>query len=212
MTRPRWKPSRHFPSKRWRRKIARCFMWGVSPDLPGAFDVIKAWGFEYKTIGFSWTKQNPSGEGLLMGIGYCTRANLECCLLATRGAPTRLAIDVPAILAPVANIRQSRKKSASGSSACLLDPIRIVRKGGNARLDGLGERITGRLRAAARISSTEGGGVMGKFSRAKGYRCEAGIVNALKAAGIVELSAFPSRGAGRPILRRHRNRSTPLMN
>ena len=37
-----------------------------------------------------------------MGLGYYTRANLECCLLATRGAPTRLAMDVPqAILAPV---------------------------------------------------------------------------------------------------------------
>lgn len=83
-------------------KDCALFMWGVSPDLPGAFDVIKAWGFEYKTIGFSWTKQNPSGEGLFMGLGYYTRANLECCLLATRGAPTRLAMDVPqAILAPV---------------------------------------------------------------------------------------------------------------
>jgi hypothetical protein len=38
---------------------------------------------------------------------------------------------------------------------------------------------------------------MGKFSRMKGYRGEAGIVNALKAAGIVEAQRIPlSGGAG----------------
>jgi len=73
-------------------------MWAVSPELPGALEVIKAWGFEYKTIGFSWVKQNRGGEGLFTGMGYWTRANLECCLLATRGAPMRLAMDVHQIV------------------------------------------------------------------------------------------------------------------
>ncbi len=35
---------------------------------------------------------------------------------------------------------------------------------------------------------------MGNFSKAKGYRCEAGIVNALKAAGIVEAQRIPLSG------------------
>jgi len=73
-------------------------MWAVSPELPGALEVIKAWGFEYKTIGFGWVKQNRGGEGLFTGMGYWTRANLECCLLATRGAPMRLAMDVHQIV------------------------------------------------------------------------------------------------------------------
>jgi hypothetical protein len=37
---------------------------------------------------------------------------------------------------------------------------------------------------------------MGKFSRAKGYRCEAGIVNALKAAGVAAERVPLSGGAG----------------
>lgn len=66
------------------------FMWCVMPELQGALDVIKAWGFEFKTVAFTWVKQNKSGEGLFWGMGYWTRANAEICLLATRGKPERL--------------------------------------------------------------------------------------------------------------------------
>ena len=78
------------------------FLWCVMPELPGALDVIKAWGFEYKTAAFTWIKENRSGEGLFWGMGYWTRANAELCLLATRGAPKRLAMDVhQVVMAPV---------------------------------------------------------------------------------------------------------------
>ena len=78
------------------------FLWGVCPELPGALAVIEAWGFEYKTFGFLWVKQNPGGKGLFTGMGYWTRANPEFCLLATRGSPRRLAMDVHQIIvAPV---------------------------------------------------------------------------------------------------------------
>lgn len=77
-------------------------MWAVMPELPGALEVIKAWGFEYKTVGFTWIKQNKSGEGLFWGMGYWTRANAEVCLLATKGHPERMAKDVhQVVLAPV---------------------------------------------------------------------------------------------------------------
>ena len=33
-------------------------MWCVDPMLPEALEVIKAWGFKYKTVGFTWAKQN----------------------------------------------------------------------------------------------------------------------------------------------------------
>lgn len=83
-------------------------MWCVMPELPGALDVIRAWGFEYKTCGFTWVKQNKSGDGLFLGMGYWTRANAELCLLATRGHPTRLDAGVPqALLHPV--MEHSRK-------------------------------------------------------------------------------------------------------
>jgi N6-adenosine-specific RNA methylase IME4 len=77
-------------------------LWTVWPALDGAFDVIRAWGFEYKTCALLWVKQNPNGEGLFTGMGYHTRANTEPCLLATRGSPRRLARDVhQVVMAPV---------------------------------------------------------------------------------------------------------------
>ena len=38
------------------------FLWGVCPELPGALAVIEAWGFEYKTFGFLWVKQNQAAR------------------------------------------------------------------------------------------------------------------------------------------------------
>jgi N6-adenosine-specific RNA methylase IME4/ParB-like chromosome segregation protein Spo0J len=64
--------------------------------------VIRAWGFEPKTAGFLWVKQNRGGEGLHTGMGYWSRANSEVCLLATKGSPKRIGEDVhQVVLAPV---------------------------------------------------------------------------------------------------------------
>ena len=83
-------------------------MWAVMPELPGALEVIKAWGFTYKTVAFTWVKENRSGNGLFWGMGYWTRANAEVCLLATKGAPKRQAMDVhQIIMSPVSE--HSRK-------------------------------------------------------------------------------------------------------
>lgn len=69
------------------------FIWAIDPMIPEALDVIRAWGFEFKTVGFYWVKTNQGG-GYFTGMGYWTRANPEQCLLATRGHPKRLAKDV----------------------------------------------------------------------------------------------------------------------
>jgi N6-adenosine-specific RNA methylase IME4 len=74
------------------------FLWAISPLLPDAFKVITAWGFTYRTIAFTWVKQNPSGVGFAFGLGYWTRANPELCLLATRGKPKRVSKSVPNLL------------------------------------------------------------------------------------------------------------------
>ncbi len=77
------------------------FFWVTDPFLKIGLDVIAALGFEYKTIGFTWAKQNRAGSGFFTGMGYYTRANPEQCLLATRGAPKRIAKDVrQLIIAP----------------------------------------------------------------------------------------------------------------
>lgn len=63
------------------------FLWAIDPMLNKAFEVIEAWGFEYKTVGFYWVKTNVKTDGFFTGLGYYTRANPEQCLLATRGKP-----------------------------------------------------------------------------------------------------------------------------
>ena len=77
------------------------FLWVCWPMLVDAMDLIKAWGFEYKTCGFDWMKAHAGQLDFLrddtvalIGMGYWTRANSEPCLLATRGKPKRLHADV----------------------------------------------------------------------------------------------------------------------
>ena len=73
------------------------FLWATDPLLPRALELISAWGFEYKTVGFYWVKTNAAAKSdgdFFTGLGYWTRANPEQCLLATRGKPARSAKDV----------------------------------------------------------------------------------------------------------------------
>jgi len=69
-------------------------MWAVMPQLPDAFEVIKAWGFEFKTVAFVWVKTTQDESRPATGMGYWTRANAEICILATKGNPVRLNADV----------------------------------------------------------------------------------------------------------------------
>jgi len=61
------------------------FLWATYPNLPQALEVIKAWGFTYKTVAFTWVKIYPISKNPIMGCGFWTRANAEICLLATKG-------------------------------------------------------------------------------------------------------------------------------
>lgn len=65
------------------------FMWVTMPKLNECFDVITAWGFEYKTCAFTWVKRNKKSGSWFWGMGSWTRANAELCLLATKGKPKR---------------------------------------------------------------------------------------------------------------------------
>lgn len=67
------------------------FLWAIDPMLPQALEVMAAWGFEFKTVGFYWTKRcKRDFSKPHIGTGYWTRANPEQCLLGTRGRPKRI--------------------------------------------------------------------------------------------------------------------------
>ena len=73
------------------------FLWVVKTMLPEALDLIRAWGFTYKTVAFTWIKTRPSGREF-MGNGFWTRGNPEQVWLATRGHPRRQSCGVRELL------------------------------------------------------------------------------------------------------------------
>lgn len=61
---------------------ATLWLWTTNAHLRVAFDVVEAWGFEYKTM-LTWVKDR-------MGTGEWLRGQTEHCLLAARGKPVFL--------------------------------------------------------------------------------------------------------------------------
>jgi N6-adenosine-specific RNA methylase IME4 len=62
-------------------------LWSTGPFVDEAIRLGESWGFEYKTIGFLWAKRNKVSNSPFFGMGNYTRANVEPCLLFTRGSP-----------------------------------------------------------------------------------------------------------------------------
>jgi site-specific DNA-methyltransferase (adenine-specific) len=67
---------------------AACFMWTTDAHLPQAIEIMKAWGFTYKTIGFVWVKKEKSGKQVKM-LAPWTNKGAELCLFGTKGAMTK---------------------------------------------------------------------------------------------------------------------------
>jgi len=67
------------------KEDAALFMWATMPLLQEALDVIKAWGFKYKTCFINWVKTTKQGDRPAFGVGYYTRSNAELCLVAVKG-------------------------------------------------------------------------------------------------------------------------------
>lgn len=61
------------------------WLWAVNPLLPQAIDVLKAWGFTFKTAG-TWLKRSTRGK-VSFGTGYILRSSNEPFLIGTRGSP-----------------------------------------------------------------------------------------------------------------------------
>jgi len=67
------------------------FLWVCDPLLLEGIEVMKAWGFQYKTVAFTWAKQaRVNHEKWHMGPGYWTRGNPEMCLMGVNGHPSRI--------------------------------------------------------------------------------------------------------------------------
>lgn len=65
------------------------FLWTTDAHLEKALEVINAWGFKYKTIGFIWNKKEKSGKQVCF-YGKWTCKGSEICLLASKGKANSL--------------------------------------------------------------------------------------------------------------------------
>lgn len=96
--------------------------WVIDTHVEMALDVIRAWGFTYKTVGLYWAKTNKDGS-FFTGMGFWTRANpehayeaysgeteqeVERSFLATLGKPKRTGKDVQRLI--VAPRREHSRK------------------------------------------------------------------------------------------------------
>ena len=83
-------------------------MWATFPQLKEALQLIKAWGFTYKTVAFVWLKTNKKALTWFYGLGFWTRGNAEICLLATKGHPKRQAKNIHQLI--ISPIEEHSKK------------------------------------------------------------------------------------------------------
>lgn len=68
------------------------FLWVMDSQIQLGLNVIKSWGFEYKTVAFTWVKLAKTKYHF--GGGNWTRSNPEQCLLATKGNIKRISASV----------------------------------------------------------------------------------------------------------------------
>lgn len=76
------------------------FLWATFPKIQEALNVIKAWGFEYKTVGFNWIKKNKCGSNFF-GVGWYTKSNAEVCLIGVKGKPPKISNKISSIIETV---------------------------------------------------------------------------------------------------------------
>lgn len=80
---------KNLPVKNISEKDCALFLWVTSPLLDKAFEVIKSWGFKYKTVAFCWNKKTNKGNQVF-NLGKWTMGSVELCLIATKGKPQRI--------------------------------------------------------------------------------------------------------------------------
>lgn len=61
------------------------FIWTTDYHLARCCEVIKEWGFDYKTVGFVWQKLNKQNQPVCFMGTYTLKSGVELCLLATKG-------------------------------------------------------------------------------------------------------------------------------
>lgn len=85
-------------------------IWTTDYHLQKCMEVINSWGFEYKTIGFAWSKRNKDGSPVTFMGAYTMKSGIELCLLATKGKSARKLLKLHNVRAYIESLRQHHSK------------------------------------------------------------------------------------------------------
>ncbi len=61
------------------------FLWVIDNRIPMIKELMNAWGFEYKCVGFVWAKKAKTTDGVNATFSSYTRRTCEFCYIGTRG-------------------------------------------------------------------------------------------------------------------------------
>ena len=80
------------------KKDCWLYFWSTWAGLPFSLEVIKAWGFTYRTTGFVWAKKTKNGKNAKTYGRCCTQGSTEIVLVGKRGSPKRYAQNVEQLI------------------------------------------------------------------------------------------------------------------
>ena len=79
---------KNMPIKNMTKDDAACFMWVTDSHIDEALEVLRSWGFAYKTIAFNWVKTTSKGN-YCKNVAPWTMKSSEICLLGIKGRMTK---------------------------------------------------------------------------------------------------------------------------
>ncbi len=82
-------------------------MWATQAQLDDAMELMKVWGYTYKTAG-AWAKRSKTDKTWAFGTGYIFRSAAEFFLVGTMGSPRSAVRDVRNLI--VAPVREHSRK------------------------------------------------------------------------------------------------------
>ena len=115
------------------------FMWTTDYHLSIAMDVIKSWGFEYKTVGFAWQKLNKKKEPVCFMGAYTLKSGIELCLLATKGKNANKMVvnrKVRALLASEREVHSKKPNEVRNRIVSLLGDVPRIELFARQKADG----------------------------------------------------------------------------
>lgn len=141
-----YSPSNHYPvqSLEWIQalpvqtltaKDSALFLWVPSPLLCQGLDVIRAWGFDYRTVAFIWSKLYPKGKPVAL-MGHWTMSNVELCLLGIRGAPQRVSTTVRQLVASPRGRHSEKPQEVRQRIVALMGDVPRIELFARSQVDG----------------------------------------------------------------------------